>query len=151
MKKSISSLPEASSFRSTLVIIIILICISSFLSFTSHLSNGAQDIARERVLSSIQYSLSMLLYDYTIQGKQQQLQKFDGDNPFVILAIYHAMPNNYRGVVAELKPDSSPGWYFEKNTRYLILNMKNQKRYRYILKYQKGGDKVAGYLKLSNV
>lgn len=150
-EKSISSLPEASSFRSSLVIIIILICVASFLSFTSHLSDSAQDVARERVISSIKFSLSMLLYDYAIQGKHQQLQKFDRENPFVILARYRSLPADYRGVVAEITSDLSPGWYFENDTRSLVHVINNKRSYRYILKYQKGRDDVAGYLKLLEV
>lgn len=152
MNKNISSLPEAAKFRSTLVIIIILICIVSFLSLTDHLSEKAERVAQKNVISDIQYSLSMMLYDYTIKGKQQQLLKFNLENPFIPLAIYRSLPINYQGVVTVLKSEiSQSGWYFEKQTRRVIYVAFNDERSEYELRFMKSSLDSVGQLQLVEI
>lgn len=147
MSKSISSLPAAAKFRSTLVIIIVLICISVFLTFTRSLSEKAELIARDRVISDIRYSLAMMLYDYTIKGKSHELEKFDMENPFVALAIYRSLPGNYKGVVDKLSSNNSAGWYYENTSKLAVYIGNLEKRKAFMVSYQEGEVDKVGALK----
>ena len=120
MNKEIASQPDAGKFRSIATIILILICIAVFLRFTDHLSAKAEIIARDRVISDIKYSLAMMLYEYTIKGKAEELQKFDEGNPFVALAIYRSLPVNYRGAKAKIPDSPEKGWYFDLSLKQVI-------------------------------
>lgn len=136
LTKSISSQPEAAKFRSIIVIILVLICTASFLSFTSHLSDKVEVLARERVITDIKQSLAMMLYDYSIKGKQQQLEQFHQDNPFVPLAIYRTLPRNYHGVVSRITNGKlNNGWYYERKSKKVIYLALSGKRYEYVMRY----------------
>lgn len=135
MIKSISSQPDAEKFRSIVVVIIVLICISAFLVFTQHLSEKAEAIARDRVVSDIKYSLAMMLYDYTIKGKQHELKAFDRENPFIPLAIYRSLPRNYRGATAEVLAHSDDGWHFELKTKNSIYLTRKGDMSIYVMRY----------------
>ncbi|MCP4077962.1 MAG: hypothetical protein GY744_17465 [Gammaproteobacteria bacterium] len=127
MNKEIASQPDATKFRSIATIILVLICIAVFLKYTEHLSAKAGVIARDRVLSDIKYSLAMMLYDYTIKGKTEELQSFDDGNPFVVLAIYRGLPGNYRGAKAEFPENPEPGWYFDLSLKQVVyINNKSE-------------------------
>jgi len=149
--KSISSQPEAAKFRSIAAIILVLICISVFFSYTEHLSEKAESIARDRVITDIRYSLAMMLYDYTIQGKQDGLKKFNNENPFIPLAIYRSLPGNYRGVISELSTNIDDGWYFVKSSRTVIYTNFNGDRQMFTLKYYQNEAGAVGQLKLEEV
>lgn len=86
--------------------------IDTFLSFTSRLDREAQIIARDRVVNDINMALAMMFYDYTIKGEQENLKKFDRENPFVPLSIYSELPDNYNGSIRIKKPEKG-GWYFD--------------------------------------
>lgn len=118
--RSIASHPGAAVFRSTLVIILILICMTSFLTYTASLSSRAEQVARQRVITEIRQALAMMLYDYAIKGQLEDLKSFDRKNPFVPLAIYRQLPKNYHGAVSNVAEIKSPGWYFELNTGLVI-------------------------------
>lgn len=136
MTKQISSLPEAIPFRSVVSTIIVLLCIFSFLYFSNHLSEKAQLIARDQVITEIKYSLAMLLYDFTIEGKQDDLVKYKQANPFIVMGDYRAVPQNYHGEVSELDANARNGWYFEQNARKAVYVSGNNREY-YFLDYSK--------------
>ena len=148
MAKTISSIPGAEKFRSIIVIIIVLICITLFLVYTNNLSNQAEIVARNQVEANIRYSLSMMLYDHTIKGQQQALIKFDQGNPFIPLAIYRSLPLNYQGEVEKLAGDAFPGWYFEKDREVAAyVGLDNQKMF-YRMRYVKDETTGLGLLEL---
>ena len=127
MNKEIASQPDAAKFRSIATIILILICIAVFLRYTDQLSEKAEIIARDRVISDIKHSLAMMLYDYTIKGKTEELQKFDEGNPFVPLAIYRGLPVNYQGAKVESPDSPEQGWYFDLSLKQVIyINSKSE-------------------------
>ncbi len=117
MSKSISSLPGAAKFRSIVVIIIVLICISVFLTFTNNLSDKVEIIDRDQVIVDIQHSLSMMLYDFAVKKKISEVEKFVGTNPFYQLEIYRSLPGNYHGESPH-SLEIKGGWYF--NTKKLV-------------------------------
>lgn len=124
--RSIGSHPGAGIFRSTLIIIIIIICILLFFAATDHLSEKAERVAAERVVTDMRQALSMMLYDYAIKGQLADLQKFDRENPFVPLAIYRSLPRIYHGVVSDLNIISVPGWYFDRSEKFAIYHFNNK-------------------------
>ena len=119
--KSTSSQPDATKFRSIAVIILVLICIVLFLGFTEHLTQKTDQVAKDRVISGIKHSLAMMLYDYTIQGKLDELKEFDQGNPFVPLAIYRSLPENYHGALSVFPEAPDAGWYFDKQSKRLVF------------------------------
>lgn len=121
MSRKISTIPGAPLFRSVLSIVIILVCILYFLSYTEKLSENVEDIARQRVVIQINNALSMMLYDYTIKGKQFELSRYDGGNPFDVLALYGVVPEIYRGVLTDLPNNPQPGWYYLENLKQVAL------------------------------
>jgi hypothetical protein len=128
------------------------VCIGSFLTVTNGLSDKAEAIAQQRVLTDIKYALSMMLYDYTIQGKQQQLKQFDKENPFVFLAIYRSLPTNYQGVIPSLTPrHDKSGWYFDQKTRWVTYIAMNAERHQYVLEYSALDVDSLGLLQLQPV
>ena len=151
MSKSLGSQPEAGRFRSILAVIIILGFIFLFLSYTESLSQKAEIIARDVVLTDISYSLSMMLYDFVVKGKQEDLKKFDNENPFIPLAIYRSLPTNYHGAVKSVSGDSKSGWYFEIDNQLTVYLSGNHSITRYQLKFQQSSDDKVGQLVLSKV
>ncbi len=73
------------------------------------------------MISGIKHSLAMMLYDYTIQGKLDELKGFDKGNPFVPLAIYRSLPENYHGALSVFPEAPDAGWYFVKQSKKLIF------------------------------
>ncbi len=118
--KTIGTPPGAVVFRSTVAIVIILICISSFLVFTSKLSQQAEVVAKDWVIVEVKQALAMMLYDYAIKGQLNDLQNFDRENPFVPLAIYRELPKNYRGTINSENQIKEYGWYFDLINREMI-------------------------------
>lgn len=144
LDKSISSLPEASRFRSTVVIILVLLCVAAFLHYSRQLSARAEEIARQQVVNQIRQSLAMLVYDYAIKSQQEHLPGFDQHNPFIPLAMYSSLPTNYHGEVERVvQSHDLPGWYFERRSRKAIyLSMRGEVfglRMRYQEDAGKGG------------
>lgn len=116
MTKTISSQPGAGRFRSMLVVTIILVCAGLFLDYSSELSLEAELVAKQQVEIDIEHSLAMMLYDYSVKGSLDALKQFHHKNPFVPLAIYRSLPQNYHGVVTRLADTAKRGWYFEVAT-----------------------------------
>ncbi len=136
MSKQISSLPEAIPFRTIVVIIIVLICISSFLYLSNHLSEKAQLIARDQVITDIKYSLAMALYDFTIKGKQDKLVMYKNGNPFDLMRDYSVIPLNYHGETSGLGLDVKDGWYYDYKNQRVVYTTKG-KRQLYVMDYVK--------------
>ena len=118
--KNISSQPGAGIHRNNMVIIIVLMCIVTFFAAIENISTKAEKVSHDRVLTDLKYSLSMALYDYTIKGKQVELRKFHHENPFLLLAIYRALPSNYHGAIMSIPGNASPGWYHDLNKNLTI-------------------------------
>ena len=147
--KTLSSHPGAAIFRSTIVIILILICIVTFLIFTEKLSQRSEVIAKDQVVVAIKQALAMMLYDYAIKGQLQELDKFDKENPFVPLAIYRGLPENYRGTISDSSEIGDFGWYFDINLREAIYVFSNDRSpsQRYIMNFKfedQNGDGIYG-------
>ncbi len=126
MSDDISSIPGANKFRSIVALIIVVACMAFYLVYVEGLEIKADAVARDRVITDIRGSLAMLLYDYSIQGRLHDLNSFDGENPFVILAIYRNLPINYRGTLAEMRQNMEPGWYFDLSMRLAVFVSKDQ-------------------------
>jgi len=114
MDKGISSLPEAAKFRSVLVVIIVLTCVTVFFTYIDKLSNRVEEIARESVITDIKYSLSMLLYDLAIKKNLNDIEKFTNQNPFDQLKKYRSLPVNYQGEITTDNRFKAEGWYFDE-------------------------------------
>jgi len=136
MEKSIASHPDAAKFRSIASIILILIFIGAFLGYTQSLTRQADRVARDRALSEIRQALAMMLYDYAIKGKLADLQKFDSENPFSLMAAYRPLPAEYKGAKATLKPGLEAGWYFDLKTRRVIWVALDGSRQKYQLHFE---------------
>jgi len=135
MNQTISSIPGAEKFRSIIVIIIILVCIIAFFTYTDKLSRQAEDVARDRVITDIKYALSIMLYDYVIKGRQIELEKFDQENPFMPLAIYKSLPSNYHGVVKSTRNDALSGWYYESERKVTVYIGRQKELVYFKLRY----------------
>ena len=136
--KSIESHPGAGVFRSTIVIILILVCIISFFVFTEKLSQQAEEVAKDQVLVEMKQALAMMLYDYAIKGQLMALEKFDRENPFVPLAIYRELPKNYKGAINSERQLKDVGWYFDLNTKVAIYKFSDNQipLSKYVLKFE---------------
>ncbi len=144
-----TSIPGSSLFKSVTSIIIIVICIVLFLNYTQGLTDKAESISRQRVLNQINYSLSMMLYDFTVKGKQQDLKKFDHENPFMVLAIYAGLPDNYYGAFQELPENPEPGWYFVKKYSQAIYIDRAARQYVFMVNYSQANQDEVGQLLLN--
>jgi len=129
LNKRIASNPGAGKFRSNLVLVIVVAAIASYLTFVDDLTEQTHQIAKKQTITNINYSLSMMLYDFTIKGQQQDLAKFHHENPFVPLGIYRAMPPNYLGALAELKVTKDHQWFFDSKKKR--LGYYNQGHYQF--------------------
>ena len=136
MAKSISSQPGANRFRSISVIILILICISVFLSYSQFLTKKTEEVARDLVVTEIRQALAMMLYDYALKGKLAQLQKFDRENPFTLMAAYRPLPLNYKGALVTSKPELAAGWYFDLISRRALWVAHDKRREFYQLRFE---------------
>ena len=138
MARTISSIPGSNKFRSIVSIGIIVTCIAVYLVLIEDISVQADRVARDQVITSIRGSLAMLIYDYSIKGKLQDLAQFDGENPFVPLAIYRSLPSNYHGVIKSLEMDREPGWYFDLKERLVVfVSLEDRvQRYRMVFEYE---------------
>jgi hypothetical protein len=148
LRKLGSSLSDSGLFRSIIVLIIVFVCVGLFLYYSEGLSQKAESIANEQVLNDIKYSLAMLLYEQAIKGERQGLIKFDGENPFIVLAKYRSLPGSYHGAIDEYSSNLKSGWYFEKKEKVAILILSNGQVFRYVLKYIKNEKDTAGMLML---
>ncbi|MBL7004641.1 MAG: hypothetical protein ISR69_11545 [Gammaproteobacteria bacterium] len=120
MEKGISTKPGAIIFRSTSVVAVAIVCIALFLHYSAEISNRSHLISKQTVLTDIKYSLSLMLYDFTIKGIQKELVKFDKENPLVALAIYKKMPNNYVGTKNQGDEiDQDHVWFFNSESHLL--------------------------------
>ncbi len=135
MGQSIEVQPGAAKFRSIAAIILILIFIGSFLSYSHSLTARADRVARDRVISEIRQGLAMLLYDYAIKGRLADLQNFDHQNPFSLIAAYRPLPTEYTGAQATLKPNPPAGWYYDLTTRQVIWVALDGQRQAFVLRF----------------
>jgi len=153
--KTLASHPGAGVFRSVSVIIIALICISLFLFYSRNLSRDAELIAQNRVLSDIEYSLAMALYEYTIKGKQKTLKKFDGINPFVFVAMYRTLPRNYHGTRQYVGEDEAYGWYYQTSKKRAVYLSLDKIKFQYKLEFREealsNGKKGLGRLAMRRI
>lgn len=117
--RSISSMPGAAKFRSNVIILLVVLLIGLFLHYTQGLTEKAHLIAKQNVLNDIKYSLSMMLYDFTIKGKQVDLLKFHHENPFIPLGIYRTQPINYAGTKPLADITETHIWFFDKQLKKL--------------------------------
>ncbi len=130
MPRSISSPPGANRFRSLAVLILVLICISVFLGYSQYLTGKAEQVARERVITEIRQAMAMMLYHYAVKGKLGELQKFDRDNPFTLMAAYRPLPLNYHGAIKKQHAEMPAGWYFDLSTRRVLwVGLSRQRQY----------------------
>lgn len=126
--RSIGSHPGAGVFRSTLVIIIILLSILYFFHSTRDLGRRVETVAADRVVTEMRQALAMMLYDYAIQGRLNELERFDRENPFVPLSIYRDLPTNYHGVVSDAGGIAESGWYFDRAERVAVYRHRDPDR-----------------------
>lgn len=138
--KTLASHPGAGVFRSTLVIIIILLCIISFFTFTARLGQRVEEIAKEQVIIEVKQALAMMLYDFAIKGRLSELSKFNEDNPFVPLAIYRDLPKNYFGTIGSETEIKHSGWYFDIAHRTAVYRYSGHRiednRYKMTLEFE---------------
>ena len=135
---TLSSIPGALLFRSVMVVILVLIMIVIFLSYTSELTQKAAEIERNKVVYELDTVLSYRIYSATINGRLSELTALHQQNPFVVLADEnYTVPLTYVGEVKLPVFLQKSGWYFDTSKRVLFYweNRKITNRYQMQFKF----------------
>ncbi len=130
--RTIGSHPGAGKFRSTAVLILIVICIGLFLSYTKRWEEQLEEVAIDQVVISIKSILAIEFYKIVLKGKQAKLQAYHLENPFIFLAAHQNLPRNYYGVVSSKMDIERKGeWYFDSTEREAIYVYKEKSLRRF--------------------
>ena len=124
MIPGIGSQPGANKFRSLFVVVLVLVCILTFLRYSSDWQKVAEEAGRDRTLTQLNSALALTLYKLTMQRQLYHLQELERINPFVYLAEYQGLPSNYHGTVTAPEQAEVAGWYFDLSAQqvYFIDN-----------------------------
>jgi len=103
------------------MIILIVILVSIFFSY---LEDTEREIERTSILQTkkiIDSSLAVVFATYAVNNRLNELNDFDGGNPFVYLAEYGILPTAYVGETDhDLDEDQQPGWYYLTHRKILV-------------------------------
>ena len=135
---TLSSIPGALLFRSVMAVILVLIMIVIFLSYTTDLTQKASEIERNKVIYELDMALSFRLYSATIDGTLGELPELNLQNPFVALADEnYTVPLTYVGEVKLPVFLQKSGWYFDTSKRVIFYweNRKITNRYQMQFKF----------------
>lgn len=138
MSKTIGSYPGAVRFRSYTVIIIVLTLIGLYFSYTGQWEVRVEMAAKQKTLNEINSALALTLYQMAINRDLASLPKLDSENPFVYLAIYRPIPQNYQGTVRNIHDIKGAGWYYDLYTRfvYYVDQSGYMQRYKMVFEFE---------------
>ena len=114
-------LPGTLLLRSLLVVILVSILAALFLDRADRLSEQVQQTARQQTIGQLNALLGLRLLKAASEGRLDQLARFDGANPFRLLAQEggYQPPKTYRGEIGNEGQARRPGWYFDTRRRLL--------------------------------
>ena len=134
---TLSSIPGALLFRSVMVVILVLIMIVIFLSYTSGLTRKAAEIERNKVIYELDTVLSYRLYSAAIKGRLSELTALHQQNPFVVLADEnYTVPSAYVGEVNQTDPLQQSGWYFDTSKHMIFYWEASKVTHRYQMQFK---------------
>ena len=134
---TLSSIPGALLFRSVMVVILVLIMIVIFLSYTSDLTQKAADIERNKIIYELDTALSYRLYGAAIKGTLSDLPVLNQQNPFVVLADEnYTAPPSYVGEVKQAVSLAKSGWYFDTSERVIFYWEASKVSHRYQMQFK---------------
>jgi hypothetical protein len=119
--KTIGSHPGAILFRMSIMVILIAIMI---MVFFFHVGDTEKQIERASVLQTkriIDSALAVVFSTHAVRRQLDQLNDFDGGNPFVFLEQYSMLPAAYVGEIGhDAVRDLEPGWYYLSHRRIVL-------------------------------
>ncbi len=138
--KTIGTPPGPVVFRSTVALVLIVICIGLFLSYMERWEDEFEDIAVDQVLINIRSTLALEFLQLVAGGHQAKLPNFHLENPFVFLAIHKKVPINYFGVLSGDEVIENKGvWYFDLYSRkaiYIYEGRPLKRMFQVVFKYK---------------
>ena len=113
--KQISVPPGALKFRLVMTIILVIILILVFFSYTSRISVTLEKTSIQQTKNVINSTLMVVFAGYAVKDELERLNELNGANPFEYLEKYSLLPATYRGDmgVDQSGDDSKPGWYYD--------------------------------------
>jgi hypothetical protein len=119
--KQISTPPGALKFRLIAIVILILIFMLTFLSYTNRISASFERTSVQQTKNIINSTLAVVFATYTVKGEMDRLNEVNGGNPFDYLEVYGQVPTTYQGEidVDDLKVDRS-GWYYDRTKGHAL-------------------------------
>ena len=119
--KQISTPPGALKFRLIAIVILILVFMLAFLSYTSGISTSLERTSVQQTKNIINSTLAVVFAIYTVKGELDRLNEVNGGNPFEYLERYSQIPVTYRGEIGDVSlEDSVPGWYYDRTKRLAL-------------------------------
>ena len=118
---TIGSHPGAIVFRLSIMIILIVILVSIFLSYLDDTERAFESTSVLQTKKIIDSSLAVVFATYAVNNRLNELNDLDGGNPFVHLAEYGILPTAYVGEIDhDPVEDQQPGWYYLSHRKILI-------------------------------
>lgn len=121
-----------------MVIIIVAIGIVAFLTINDELQKDVEKASIQKSINEINSSLAIATYQYIVAGKIQDLAAFDGQNPFIFQAIFHALPKNYKGTIRFGETSlENRSWYYNLDSQEVVYYSKDYpQKFRLVFKYE---------------
>ena len=130
--KQIGTPPGAFKFRLIAIVILMLIFILVFLSYSNALSIATEKASIQQSKSIINSILAVVFATYTVRGELGRLNDLSGGNPFVYLEKYNMLPSTYRGEIkGEILQDAISGWYYDEEKGLVIYKPFHEKKMYY--------------------
>lgn len=136
---TLGSHPGAILFRFSIMVILIAIMISIFLSYVARAERGIERASVEQTRKIINSALAVTFSSHAINLRLDDLNQLDGGNPFPILQQYQMLPSSYRGAIQQdLSATLEPGWYYlalRRLVAYKPIYGDSIRYYRVVLDY----------------
>ena len=118
---TLGSHPGAIVFRLSIMIILIVILVSIFLSYLDDTERAFERTSVLQTKKIIDSSLAVVFATYAVNNRLNELNDLDGGNPFVHLAEYGMLPAAYVGEIDhDPGEDDKAGWYYLIHRRILV-------------------------------
>ncbi len=136
--KENSSYSGSAIFRTYGVVIIVLILMGVFFSYTTRWNDEVDQVAHEKILHEINTALAFTLYQMAVNRDLSKLPRLERHNPFVYLAIYQALPKNYHGAVTDSIGLVKQGWYYDQKTQLVVFvdRKGNMQKYQMVFEFE---------------
>ena len=111
---TLGSHPGAILFRFSMLAILIVILIGTFISYVEKSQETVEQAAILQTKRVINSALAVIFSTYAVKGRLNDIGELDGGNPFEFLDGYDILTSAYQGEIdTELNPDMVPGWYYQ--------------------------------------